>query len=83
MKHWYVPESFLLLKEANLSTGSRLWLIGAVHFGDSNTSWKVKPYRHLGERDTKCEAMKNDIKAWRGYKQVDGVSGDYAGWKKN
>ena len=63
MKHWCVPESFLLPKEANLSTGWRLWLTEAVHFDDSNTPWKVKPYRHLGERDMKCKAMKNDIKA--------------------
>jgi len=75
MKHWCVPESFLLPKEANLSTGWRLWLTEAVHFDDSNTPWKVKPYRHLGERDMKCKAMKNDIKAWRGiYKLMESAA---------
>ena len=75
MKHWCVPESFLLPKEANLSTGWQLWLTGAVHFDDSNTSRKVKPYRHLSERDMKCKAMKNYIKAWRGiYKLMESAA---------
>ena len=66
MRHWCVPESFLFPKEASLKTGWRLWLTGAVHFDDSKTPWKVKPYRELTERDMKCEAMKGDVKAWRG-----------------
>ena len=49
-----------------MKTGWQLWLTRAVHFDDSNTPWKVKPYRELTERDMKCEAMKGDVKAWRG-----------------